>query len=87
MNHKDKMEDLEFVPDRAKEQLLRLIDLYCSDWMTDLLNAEEPKGDGTSPGLVYGIPLQIDFLASEGVDEEPEGETASKFQHEFEPHL
>lgn len=80
MTHKSKIEDLEFVPDATKGQLLGLIDLYGSDWMTDLLNADEPKGDGTSPGLVYEIPLQVDFPASQAVaeDSESEGDIFSK---------
>ena len=68
----EQIAQLEFVPREDGAKLANLLALYGSDWMTDLLNAEDRKGDGTSPGVVFEIPIEVEMDWPEpNLDREP----------------
>lgn len=52
--------DLEFVPEADRAKLANLLTFHGSEWMTDLLNAEDPKTDGTSKGVSLAFLLKPD---------------------------
>lgn len=54
-------ENSEWTPDEVKGRIERLYESVGYEWMTELLLSDDPKGDGTSGGISFDIPIEIEL--------------------------